>query len=312
MALYKEVSLVIRTQATAQGDQWTWTETDFAELHIDFAIHRTTVFNANTAEFTIYNASKNQRAEILKRGSNLLFSAGYEDQGIGLIFSGQIIAATSHKAGSDWITKIEAQTMRSTEKPFQITPVGLSYAPGVSLIKPVEYLAETLGLVPIGMSNIDFPMPNGFAFAGSADLAFKKLHKIIKSHGRDLFVDNTEIIAYIPGQASEFTAVYLTPDSGLLNAVETTAEATDLTKESIQVVLNEANLVDVYDAISDNVQATSKQVEIESLLHSKARPNGLVTLSESDQDGTYLIEEVKHQGNNYSGDFKTTIYGSAE
>lgn len=311
MAWGRVVQMTVRTQLSRDGNVWTWKDTDISNLHMTFKIDRSIVFNDNSAEFVVYNASENTRNNVLARGSNVRFSAGYSDTGtIGQLFTGNIIDSQSERIGPDWVTTIQAASMRSDEKPFQITPVALSFAKDVPLPTVLESLGSTLGLVVAGIESANFSLPNGFVYVGAIRGALKYCKTILNVNGLDLFIDNSELVVYSLGQASNFTTLFLSPDTGLLN-IRSVTDSNDLVRETVQAVLEEGNELDVVAAIADNVQVQEKRVAISAILQPKARPNGLVKVVGTRHDGIYLLEYLTFSGDNFGGDFNSTLEGVA-
>ena len=61
-----------------------------SDLDIDFKVIKSLTFADNYAEFRIYNAKEETRTKILKKGNNLIFKAGYEDEAVNTLFVGNI------------------------------------------------------------------------------------------------------------------------------------------------------------------------------------------------------------------------------
>lgn len=310
MAWGRVLELVVRSPIAYKDNTWTWVEDTVSELDIDFHITRSNVFNNNAAELTVYNANSKTRAMLAQAGSNIILSAGYEDQGTGLIYAGSLIHGSSIKAGTDWVTTINAIAMRSTDKPFSLTPIAVSFAKGTPINTVIDYIGDKLGLVRSGIS-ATFMLPNGWVYAGSVTGAIDYVRKILQSHQMGLFVDIAELVVYTPGKSSDFEALYLDKDSGLLNVQDTTDTA-GITQETLQIVLEDGTEESAAQAIADNLMVLPKQLTIGAVMLPKARPNSLLQLKHDTYGGYYIVDTVRFDGNNYGGDFNTSLEVSSE
>ena len=195
----------------------------FSQLDIDFRIEKTTTLANNTAEFTIYNAKEATRKDVLKKGNNLIFSIGYEDEAIGTVFVGNITSSLSHKSGNTWITKIKASSIRSKDQPLQVIPIALSYGVNTPISQPLDILANAAGLVVSGITNItNIRMSNGWVYAGTFGGALRYIKAILDSNNIGMYIDNNEIVIYKIGVASRFKTVLLSYTGGLLSVKDIT------------------------------------------------------------------------------------------
>lgn len=254
-----------------------------SDLDVEFNIVRSITFEENIAEFVVYNAREDTRKDVLKEGFNLIFKAGYKDEIKGnefpAIFIGNITKSTSVREGSDWVSRIEAASIRSSQQPLENTYLSLSYAPNTRLDTPLNEIANALGLAPFGFENAQINLQNGFVFSGSARGALNYCKGILEAGGRSIYIDNTEIVVYNTAQrSSRFTAVFLDYDSGLLSV----EEDTDFDNQSPEA---------------------PKRIIFESLIIPKLKPNGLVTIQSDNVNGSFIMDKVEFIGDNFGGDF---------
>jgi hypothetical protein len=250
-----------------------------SDLDIDFDVERTVTVGQQSARFTVYNAKEETRREILRRGRNVIFRAGYEDEGIGALFIGSITDAESRKSGGDWITEISASALRGQETALDRVTVSLSYAPKTRLSQPLNDLASALGLAIFGSENARFALPNGFAFAGSARKALDYCEALLRAEGASLYVDNSEIVVYrIGGTVSRFSSLILTYRSGLLSAED----------------------------ITEAEESDKRRIRFETILIPKLLPNSVMTVRSPRVEGNFIVEKVQFQGDNYGGDFRAS------
>lgn len=251
-----------------------------SDLHIDFDIERSITFSENSASFVVYNAKNSTRNKVLKKGNSIVFKAGYQDQGIGTLFIGNITEAQSRREGPDWITDIQASAIRSDKKPLENTTITTAYAPGALLSSVVAEIGVAIGLVVLGSENASIPLNNGWVFAGTVKGALDYCNKVLKDNDAAIFIDNNTIVIYkTDGSTSVFSGVVLDYTSGLIS-VEKIIETTDKKKRK------------------------ENRIGFTSLLVPKLKPNGLLKIQNVPENaGSYLIEKVHFIGNNYGGEF---------
>lgn len=256
-----------------------------SELDIDFNITRSRAFSENTAEFVIFNAKEETRQYVVQKNNNLIFKAGYEDEGPPQsIFIGNIIKGLSVRKEPNWETTINAATAMSISQALETLHVSLSYTNNVPLSKPILDIAAAYGLNVLGLENItEIQLDNGFVFAGTARMALKYCYWILQVNQIGMYMDNSEIVLYrLDNKDSKFGSVYLDFKSGLLSAK-------DITEYNPQLPAPQF-----------------KRIEFECLLIPQLRPNGLIQLVHPLIKGVFSIDKLNFIGNNYGGDCKVT------
>lgn len=301
---------------------------DVSGLDISGKVTRANRMVENKAELTIYNASESTRNRISTEGQACIVKLGYEDDGVGTVFIGQVDHASSYHAGPDWITKVVAVAVRSVDFNFGTTPFAVSVPPGGKLATVLESLALVLGIGIIGEQNADVVLPNGYTFAGASRDALTYCDKILRSNGRGLHVDLGELVVYKAGGAvSEFDSLYLTPDTGLLHA----EPVEDNAKEARQLAKTEARLAQARKRRTDakttkqrtaatqtlqketakEAELKRKLVKLRALINHTARPNGLATVESQQVQGSYVIDSVEFVFDNMAKDFEMNLEASA-
>jgi hypothetical protein len=250
-------------------------------LHIEFDITKSNEFEENIGEFIIYNANENTRKYVLKEGNNVVFDAGYKDEGTGTIFIGNITESISKQVGPDWITTIQAATIQTNLTALKNNYISLSFAEDTPVIQPLKKIASAVGLGVYGELNVSgIILQNGFTHAGSTRSALVNLKNILKSKDIGLYADNQEIVLYnLATKSGRFSTVLLDYQSGLKNI-------SDITEHDNQG------------------KNKTKRFEIETILIPKIQPQGLLKVSANDPlDGVYFINKVRTFGNNFGGEF---------
>lgn len=259
-----------------------------SDLDVEFEVERSNTFSLNTCKLKIYNANENTRKNILKRNNNVVLSVGYEDEGMGTIFIGNIVSSSSIlMSNGDYITDIEAASLRNLSQPIEHITVSLSYGPNIKITEPLKAVASALGVIVLGASNASgITLPNGWCFAGTARQALMEIEKRLRPHGIGFYQDNTEIVIYNRGDvSSRFEGVLLSKASGLLSIKE---------KE------DDSNTGDV-------PVENKKTIEFSSIMNPSIQVNGLLVVQGEDTyDGSYLVEKVIYSGNNFGGDYKVS------
>ena len=81
---------------------------EIIDLRINFKIEKSLVGYPNLGNIKIYNLSESSRNNIEKKGLHVQLYAGYEDNSIPLLFSGNLRNVVHLKIGPDWVSEIFA------------------------------------------------------------------------------------------------------------------------------------------------------------------------------------------------------------
>ena len=280
MAFGRIINLKIGPQPTS-GETST-TGLLISDLNIAFEITRSITISDNECKISIYNAKEDTINNILKQGNNIRLEAGYEDEGTGVVYTGNILEADTTFNGRDRITNVTGGGIQKSQDALGYLTVSLSYSKDTVLSLPIQDIASVLNLTPFGVdaaSNVT--APNGFSYTGTAKGALYQLKKLLKSAGLGLYVDNDLLIVYRIGvQDTRFKFAYLTPISGLINAYYKDEEY----------------------RVGDEVEY-KRRVEYKCVLNPNLAPNGLVTIKGKAVDGTFINEKVSFKGDNFGGEF---------
>lgn len=298
-------------------------------VHVKAEVKRSNRMKENKAHVTIYNLNAEHRAIIETVNGGLRIEAGYQDEGVGVIFNGQVIMAESHRDGTDWVTEIHGTLMRTNNLTMVSQPISVGYSAGTSMKVVMKDIAEYLGVVLIGGANCDLPLPSGLVISGTVGDLFHGIEKHLRASGVAFHYDISELVCYKIGKAvSEFEAVYLDFDSGLLHANPVVDPAKDEyandksenrllrararlaqshtpTKKgkvrSAQTVLNAQKAVGAA-AASATEQARMRGV-FKALVHPHIRPNCLIQFGECALKGWWICDDIVFKLSNFGGDF---------
>jgi hypothetical protein len=254
-----------------------------SDLNISFDITRNYKSEDNTASFTIYNAKKETRDKIVQKDNNISLKAGYEDEGIGTIFSGLVFEGSSKKQGTEWVTEIIASDYGANITNIFKQNVNFSYKEGIPITMVINDIIAILGITVSGLENASqIFMNNAKVFSGMLKNVIQNITNILKVNNVGLYFDNNEMVIYNLGlQDSKFGIVNISPNNGLLGSVE---------------------------EITDNSSATGKrQYALTSLINSKIRPNSLINLISENANGLFIVEQVNFIGDNFGGEYNCQL-----
>lgn len=254
-----------------------------SNLDIAFEIERSFDLSSNTANFTIYNAKEETRQKILKPKNNIIFKAGYEDEGnTGTIFTGIITESTSKKQDTEWMTEIQATDFSSNTSNLLKETAELSYSKRTPLSQIVNDVRGLLNVPLAGLDNITTVLNHNFVYSGDMRGLIKELEKVLLPINLGLYFDNSEMVIYVLGQQnSKFGTVRITPQSGLIGEIE--------------------------EIKDDKKDDGKKRYSISTLLNPKIKPNVLVQVQSSKVNGLFIVEKVRFTGDNFGGDFTCGI-----
>lgn len=254
-----------------------------SDLNVSFDIVRNYKIEDNTATFTIYNAKKETRDKIVQKNNNIVLKAGYDDEGIGTIFSGFIFEGSSRKIGTDWITEIIANDYGKNGINIFKKVVNFSYKEGIPITVMINDIVSLLGITVSGLENASSViLNNSKVLSGTLKNAIKNITNILKVNNVGLYFDNNEMVIYNLGlQNSKFGIVNVSPKSGLIGSVE---EITDNSNEG-----------------------GKKKYSFTSLINSKIKPNSLIKLTSENVNGLYIVEQVNFKGDNFGGEYNCAV-----
>lgn len=254
-----------------------------SDLDITFDITRTRKFANNVAKFKIFGVIDDTINRVLQKGKTVSFSAGYEDEGIGLIYVGQIIQAVPSKNPPEKYVDIECGSMQDPSKELFSVVFSLAYKKDTYISRPINEIGNALGLAISGLENVsNIKLVNGFNLTGTAKEALRYIQGILERNGLIIFVDNSILVVAKKGVGNKASAVKLTSNTGLLEA----PTLTDNTEgdEKVQEKLK-------------------KRVLFKSILNYRIIPNGYVNIENNSVKGVFIVDKCNYKGNNFGGDF---------
>lgn len=244
-----------------------------------FRVLHTNKAEPNTCEVSIYNAPAVLRAEVQgSRSVGVTIEAGY-GKDLQQLFSGDLRRAFSTKQGIDWVTTLRGG---DGEVAMRTARVNESFAPGTPIRTVVERVARRLGvnlgdaISRIGEGSHRQSLTeyvNGTVLSGSAKTLLEQLLGDLDLEYS--VVDGT--LQVLPrGQATNATAILLTPRTGLIGSPEA---------------------------------GDKGLVKLRSLLQPSIRPGRKVKVESAILNGFYRVETATHVGDTHSAAWHTEIEG---
>lgn len=317
MAWGRKCHLVVRSPRTRVGDKWEWTETEISELHFDATITRSRVWNDNEANITIYNMSADTSASVFRRGATVQVFAGYDDEGEGLMFQGNIITHDRRRNGVDTMDMLYAICLRGTsDSTFGATPVSMSY-PGTTPIGRIyESVAQTLGLVLNGAENLADISVDNFVYAGTVSGLIDILDGVITKHGYSVLRDNAAMVVYkLNGGDSTYAVTRLSFDAGLLEIREATDYAGTAKEKAAEIeekggfVISPDGSEDVLKEIESVYTDSVKEYRASTIVMPKLKPNALVDVDTDEIKGQFVVDSMEISiGNLPDSDYNFALY----
>lgn len=314
-------------------------------LHADAEIKRSNRMDRNTATVRIYNLNPKFRAWLEAPGKVIRIDAGYEDEGHGAVFYGQIDKAFSNIEGqADWVTTIYAYQFRSRGMDFEGLPVALSYDADTTVQTYLSDLASVLGVPLLGENVSDIILDGGIVTVTTMKRALDRAMKTLQYYGYGMFYDLAELFVYKASKAvTTLPTVNFVEGRGLLSAKWVIHEKRNWrmdvrTKSALKKAreaYDKAKTADGKTRASQNLKYTKyllgeahrDRVEMTSLVDHRARPNcpclvwhSAVSRSKPKAGEKipakdlplFVIDDITLRLSNYGKSFDMVVYASKE
>jgi len=253
---------------------------EISALHLRFEVTRDRQFKSNKAKIRIFNVTKNTTNNILKKGKSIVLEAGYEDEGTGVIYIGQITSAVPGYNGYDTYVDIESNSLQSSSIDLKSVTVSLAYGPNTGISGPIQEIANVMGLALYGIENVTgITLKNGYVFTGTPKQALRYCKEIVEKEGLIIFIDNDSLIISSEANPQEVTTTDLRPETGLLTASELVSTKNKGKKEEKKL---------------------SRKIVFKSILNPQIIPNKFVNVdNKRDINGLYVVDKCTFTGANY-------------
>lgn len=251
-------------------------------LRMAFNVVSSTRPEPNTAELSIWNLNEDSRANVVKKAIPVIIEAGYAKTP-GEIFKGYLRDGVSENKGVDWITTLISG---DGDAAWRDSRVAESFAAGSKVDDVIKALFTRLGPTVNAQNAIEAVKKGKFRealteFTKGTVLYGKtveELDKLIKSKKMQWFIEGGQVQvidrdAFVPGPAFK-----LTHNTGLVGSPQ----------------VGEGTLV-----------------KCTSLLQPTFRLGRALVLDSDTAKGTFRIEKLTHQGDDYTQEFYTHVEARA-
>lgn len=271
---------------------------DVSQLHFEFEVKQQIAFEDGSAEITIFNLSETSRNSIIE-GQTVIIDVGYEDEGTGVLFVGEIRKIRHSHSSTDWITKLSAESGRPVLSRLDKTSISFNYTSGTRMTQVLQDVSAGLGIMFQGARLTDsIILKNGLYHAGRYQTALSKLKTELSANKLGMYVDFNQLVVYKAGEPGEYAVVNLTLNSGLLTA---------------KVLRTAAEMVSILNAEKRKLPVKPSDIRgriaFTSILLPQIRPNGLIKVEGESVKGLFIVEKVTYKGDNYGRTW--TIEGEA-
>lgn len=247
---------------------------------IAFRVEKTLKPEPNKCELSIWNLSREQRAQIEElsvtnkrstapdKGVPVLIEAGYKSTDASQIFLGDLRTASSKRVGADWVTTIESGDGEVAKN----NPVAVSYGPQTSPDIALRAIARALGVgdgnvaataIKLRQSGAGTLFPRRGVMTGSA---YEHMTHFARSAGLEWSIQDGAIQFVDLNKTLAGFAVKLSKSSGLI----------------------------------DSPQVDHKGVlTCKMLIQPNVKPGSLLVLDSATARGNYRIERATWEGDTY-------------
>lgn len=250
------------------------------DLRVNFDVVKTDTNISNQAVISIYNLSPSNRAKIQELNTKIALLAGYEkDQGVKMVFIGDILRINHLYQYPDVITKIEAADGISELRDARAAK---SFEEKVDARTVLEWASGELN-IPIQdiPGQISGEYKQGFSHTGSIKTA---LDTICKRFNLDWSIQNGKLQVVKKGTVSKAAAINVSNATGLLEKIE--------------------KVGDIQEFFARNIAAESPIYKFKCLLNADIIPGCAINISQSNfAGGSFKVRQVQHLGDNFEGDF---------
>ncbi len=215
---------------------------DVSGLDIEFEILRSLKPTPNRAVVKVHNLNESHRGELLKRnkpdGPNgrsvpvfVQVEAGYNDK-THVLLSANLREVASKRERDEWITTLSMDDGGTAVRGARFPEGGIQFTKGTPIGQVLRKACAALG---VGLGNAGDYETNAEVFGWGKTLphtmtltgsAFDSLRRVIDSIGITFSIQNGVLQLLPKGKPFFQTAVFLSPDTGLLDSPEAAIDST--------------------------------------------------------------------------------------
>lgn len=290
-------------------------------LHFDFEVTRSIEFYRDSARFDIYNPNEQTLSQVLRCGVAVVFRAGYEDQGIGNVFVGQIARAYAEDTdGGDTVLRLWCNSRRGAQYRLSRVMMSLSMAAGSTCHDVLQEIADFAGVPLSGSTPLkSVTLSRAYVDTGTVrDVVANFVRTKLRKLGGRVILTNNEMLYLAPDNTMTFETAYLNYGTGLISARRVRDESWGSSEEAFSANMEYyMGLTGQGNNEAEQPELTRDTVEFEALLHPGlcvGKPVYIDARRTSTDSrnvcGKYWITGLEYRGDNYGGDFG--VSGTAE
>ncbi len=253
-------------------------------LRIAFKVDRSLESKANKASAQIFNLNEDSRGRIAVEKPQFVIEAGYRDT-FASIFQGTATEVSTTREATGFTTTVKAADgfKASRER------VRVSLRPGATPGDAIEQVIKSFKIS--GTKALARAKAGDFGGAGEALLngltmsgrSRDVMDNLARTYKFDWSIQNEEIVILLPDEATEESAILLSPETGLIGS-------------PIRVL--------------DEKRPGALLVQGSALLHPGISPGRRIKLSSQELDGFFKIEKVSHTGDTAASTWSSEFQGT--
>lgn len=271
---------------------------EITELRVSFRVEKSLVNYPQLAEITVYNLDETHRNQIEEAGLPFRLSAGHEDTGIALLFSGEVKNVVHEYIKPDWQTKIFS---KNGDRAINESTINKTLPAGQTAEQIAKELVKTMDGVVLGiktglssLSNDDESLLHSGLRATTLSGAVKNAwDKLSKKFNFDFSIDEN-VIDIVPNgkPANDDPPIIINQAAGMIDAPERT-----------EIGVNVKTLLRPQARLSRRfkIEATSQKINIGNLFFRKIPP--------IKNEGIYRIDKLIHVGDTHANPWFTHFFG---
>ncbi len=248
----------------------TATSTEITDLRVRFKVHRSLTKNPNQCDIQITNLAAPSRADLETKPLLVQLDAGYADDALRLLFTGDLRFGMTKEEGPNWDTLLQ---LGDGDCMHRWARVNKSYAPGTAVRTVLRDCARSMG----------FDLPKALDTDASLDRAFSTGRT---SHGpsRD---EMTKLLA-------PFGYTY-SVQNGVLRVVKDEGVV-----PGTAIPIGESyGMIGTPEFGSPPKSGKPPHMTVHMLLYPELLPGNTVQLTSKVKNGLFRIETVRHEGDTH-------------
>lgn len=251
---------------------------EITDLRVQFKINRTLTKHPNACDVTITNLSTETRTDLETKPLLVQLDAGYEDDALRLMYTGDLRFGMTKESGPNWETLLQ---LGDGDCMHRWARVNKSYSPGTSVRTVLRDCARSMG----------FELPDNLASDKSLDQAF-----------------GTGTTAHGPSR-DEFTRL-LAPfgyHHSYQNGVLRILRDDEATPGGPILIGEDFGMIGTPEFGSPPRSGKPPHITVKMLLYPEISPGCTVDLRSKVKNGLFRVESVRHEGDTHGQAWHTTL-----